>query len=99
MVILTKKTDNVIVEIGENLDYMKNGYPRIIEKNVAYPDWSVNVYENIEVPEEVQLHKYCYTETEGFYENPDWVDPEEAIMDTPEYQAGYDQAVLDLLGV
>lgn len=46
------------------------------------------------IPEDFEPNKYCYTETEGFYLNPDF---EEPVSD--DYMAGYDQAVMDLLGV
>lgn len=32
-----------------------------------------------EVPEGVIPGKYCYTEEKGFYENPNWIEPEEPI--------------------
>ena len=37
-----------------------------------------NNYSCIEIeyiPEEVQPYKYCYTEEQGFYLNPNWVEP------------------------
>lgn len=76
MILITEKTHGVILEIGEQLDYMENGYPRLIEKNIAFPDWSVNVYKDVKVPEEVQPHKYCYTDGKGFYVNEDYTEPE-----------------------
>ena len=45
------------------------------------------------VPEDFESNKYCYTEAEGFYLNPDFKEPI-----SEEYMAGYDQAVMDLLG-
>lgn len=44
------------------------------------------------LPEDFKPNKYCYTESEGFYLNPDY---EEPVSD--EYTAGYDQAVLDMI--
>ena len=44
------------------------------------------------LPEDYEPNKYCYTESEGFYLNPDF---EEPVSD--EYTSGYDQAVLDLI--
>ena len=99
--IVTNKSDNCLIGIGELIGYWDNGYPIIRDGNKnenAYPLNFIVLYEIEEVPESVELHKYCYTEKDGFYENPDWIDPEIAITQTPEYQAGYDQAVLDLMG-
>lgn len=75
MYIITNKEDNRIFEIGEQLDYMSNGYPRIIEKNIAFPTEMVNVHEVEEIPENVEREKYCYTEEQGFYENENYVEP------------------------
>lgn len=55
------------------------------------------LHEVEELPADFELNKYCYTEEEGFYENPEWIGPEGAIVYTEEYQAGYDQAVLDMI--
>lgn len=45
------------------------------------------------VPEDFEPNKYCYSETDGFFLNPDYKEP------TDPYQEGYDQAVLDMLEV
>lgn len=52
------------------------------------------LHEVEELPMDFEPNKYCYTEEEGFYENPEWVDP---TAESEEYQAGYDQAVLDMI--
>jgi len=46
------------------------------------------------IPEDFEPNKYCYTEEDGFYENPDF---EVEVTESEEYQAGYDAAVLDLI--
>lgn len=98
MVLIIEKTQNVILEIGEQLDYMENGYPRLVEKNIAFPDWSVNVYENVEVPKEVQSHKYCYTVEEGFCVNPEWEEPSNPYGIPDEtYNAIIDEYTLSLV--
>lgn len=78
MYLITVKEDNSnrIMMMGEALDYMSNGYPRLVNENVAFPDWMVNVHEVSEVPSEVIPEKYCYTEADGFYINPNWVEPD-----------------------
>lgn len=77
MYLITVKEDNSnkILMMGEALDYMSNGYPRLVNENVAFPDWMVNVHEVSEVPSEVIPEKYCYTEADGFYINPNWIEP------------------------
>ena len=51
------------------------------------------LYEVETVPDDFEPNKYCYTEEQGFYLNPDYKEP------TDPYQEGYDQAILDMLGV
>lgn len=85
MYIITAKSDNRIIMMGEQLDYMDNGYPRLVNENVAFPTQIVFVngqdvseqpeLEPIEVPEGVKAEEYCYTVADGFYENPNHVDP------------------------
>lgn len=78
MFIITTKEDNsnIVMMIGEALDYMSNGYPRLVNENVAFPIDMVNIHEVLEVPTEVIPDKYCYTEADGFYINPNWVEPD-----------------------
>ena len=76
MYLIIVKEDNRITAMGKTLDYMSNGYPRLIDENVAFPTELVNVYEVSEVPSDVIPEKYCYTEADGFYINPDWVEPD-----------------------
>ena len=78
MYLITIKEDNSnrITMMGESLDYMSNGYPRLVNENVAFPDWMVYVHEIESVPSEVIPEKYCYTESDGFYINPNWVEPD-----------------------
>ena len=78
MFIITVKEDNSnrIMMMGEHLDYMSNGYPRLIDENVAFPTEMVDVHEVESVPSEVMPEKYCYTESDGFYINPDYIEPD-----------------------
>lgn len=63
---------------NSNLGVWSNGYPVLIEENIAFPTDSVNIYQNIAVSEEIKnnQYKYCYTEEQGFYENPNYVEPD-----------------------
>ena len=76
MIIITSKETNEIIDICNVVDYMPNGYPINIEKNVAYPTVIFNEYHIESVSSEVEAVKYCYTEEKGFYINPNWVEPD-----------------------
>lgn len=54
------------------VDYLMNGYPRLVNKNTAFPREMVNVIVLDSIPDEVKEMKYCYTKKQGFYLNPDW---------------------------
>lgn len=72
-------SNNCIIGVGELLDYIEeNGYPRLVNENVAFVPNAVTIYENVEVSEEVKNNwlKYCYTPEQGFYENPNYVEPD-----------------------
>lgn len=76
MFIITGKEDKMILNTGEALDYMSNGYPRLTDKNIAFPDSSVDIHEVESIPDGVTEGKYCYTKEDGFYLNPEWVEPD-----------------------
>lgn len=75
MFVIVEKNKNIIMNMGNKLDYMDNGYPRLIEENIAFPTEMVNVLEIETIPEEVVPARYCYTAEDGFYANPDWKEP------------------------
>lgn len=61
-----------------NLGTWSNGYPVLIEENTAFPPETVNIHQNVEVSNEVKSNpiKYCYTSEQGFYKNPNYVEPD-----------------------
>ena len=63
-----------------NLGTWSNGYPVLIEENTAFPPEPINIHQNVEVSDEVKSNpsKYCYTPEQGFYENPNYVEPDPA---------------------
>ena len=65
---------------NSNLGTWSNGYPVLIEENTAFPPETVNIHQNVEVSNEVKSNpsKYCYTPEQGFYENPNYVEPDPA---------------------
>ena len=75
MIIITNKTDHVFMAFGKKLDYMSNGYPRLVDENIAFPTEMVDIYEDVTIPEGVEPNKYCYTPTDGFTVNPNYVEP------------------------
>lgn len=75
MYLITDKNNNVVKAWDEELSFWDNGYPLLLPSNVAYIKERVKVNEVAEVPEEVIPQKYCYTEENGFFENPDYIPP------------------------
>ena len=63
---------------NSNLGTWSNGYPVLREENIAFPPETVNIHQNVEVSDEIKLNpsKYCYTSEQGFYENPNHVEPD-----------------------
>lgn len=73
MYIITNN-NNVIIAIS-NTYRLDEEHRNIIldEYNIAYgPNEVMNAFEVQEVPSEVEVEKYCYTEAQGFYKNPDY---------------------------
>lgn len=75
MYIITSKEFKTVLGICDELDYMKNGYPRMVQENIAFPKEMVDIYENIIVPDDVEPNKNCYSPADGFYINPNWTEP------------------------
>lgn len=74
MYLIINKETRIVEAYGEKLDYMSNGYPRLVDINTAWPR-SMVVVENVAgVPEDMQPQKYCY-DSELFYLNPSWEEP------------------------
>lgn len=79
MFILCSKHDNSIICISDRIDYMDNGYPLDISRNVAYPIETTYVYENVEVTDNIKEYKYCYTPSDGFYLNKNYKEPSHTV--------------------
>ena len=81
MFILTNK-NNEIIEISNTYELDEELRNINVDNNraIAYgPDEKINVYEVEEIPGEVEIAKYCYTEEKGFYKNENYVEPEEPV--------------------
>lgn len=74
MYIVTSKKDNIVINFGELIEYQSNGYPKLINEDVAFPNNFVNIHEVNIMPKDIQSVKYCYTEQDSFYLNPNWKD-------------------------
>lgn len=78
--VLTNK-NNEIIEISNTYELDEEHRNINVDNHaIAYaPDEVINVFEVEEIPENVEIAKYCYTEEKGFYENENYVEPEEPI--------------------
>lgn len=76
MYVITSKEDNSIFYITKAMKEKELGYKEIVGFGfcIKVSDWGV--FEVEEITENVTPGKYCYTEEKGFYENPNWVEPE-----------------------
>jgi len=77
MYILTdknKENENAIMHISETLNTQEGtGYYLIKNDSIAIPSEFVKgTFEVQEVPANVEEQKYCYTEENGFYKNPNY---------------------------
>ncbi len=67
------KTNEVMFiseQIVEEEDrYKINSHLSVLKENM------VKVYTVNEISDEIEPYKYCYTEEEGFYPNPNWAEP------------------------
>lgn len=75
MYIVCIKDDNVVIGCGANIGTLNNGYIILVDENVAYAPNDVNVYEINGVPNDYVREKYCYTEEDGFFLNPNYEEP------------------------
>ena len=70
--IIIEKENKIIRDIGNVTD--KDSYWLI--NQTRYSKLYFDLYENIEAFDEITPFKYCYTPEQGFYENPNWAEPD-----------------------
>lgn len=71
---LILEKDNSIIMYGDAFGYDSHGLPTLVNEKTSFPKY-VTVCEVDEIPSDVTVEKYCYTESEGFYINPNWEEP------------------------
>ena len=71
--VITEKTTDRVLGLGLDIDELDNGYIRLVEENRAFPPELVNVYHiNVLKAIDEEYYKYCYTEEDGFYLDPNY---------------------------
>ena len=75
VIVIDKRTNVFLNHDNKGVKYLSNGYPCLIDKNIAFPTEMVDIYEDVTIPEGVTPNKYCYTPTDGFTVNPNYVEP------------------------
>lgn len=79
MFIFTRTEDDVIIETAQEVGRQSNG--NYLLDPTGEPDMGraamsdtadITMYEVEEIPTGVEPEKYCYTEKDGFYKNPDY---------------------------
>lgn len=87
--IITNK-DNVIQVIANEVETKADRYLLVEERLEIFKDYATQDMEGnithdyqtlyqVELPENVVEQKYCYTENDGFYANPNYVEPPKPI--------------------
>ena len=78
MVVITSKQENKVFGFGNQLEYLPNGYPVIVDKGVGFALSDIHISEDVHsVPEGVLIGKYLYTPKEGFYIDPNYTEPDQ----------------------
>lgn len=77
MIIIANSENNSIVSICSATERVQNGLliHEVSGHECIIPDnLDVLIYEDIDVPHEIKIQKYCYTESDGFYKNENYVE-------------------------
>lgn len=70
--IITANEDKRITDISISIGYETNGNIILDNGTQIACFREVEVHEVEEIPEGIKAEKYCYTEEEGFYKNPNY---------------------------
>lgn len=77
MMLLVNK-ENVIMFTADHIEFgtFEGEEKWKITEHLYALDNDYTLVEDVEVPEYVVPYQYCYTKEEGFYKNPNWIEPE-----------------------
>lgn len=73
MDIIVEKNTNVVRGIGERADDKETYW---LINQTRFSKKFFELYEKIDFQENVATMKFCYTPEQGFYENPNWEEPD-----------------------
>ena len=81
MNLIVNKFTNVILSITSDITYDVVGNPIDNTTGIGYFIDQVNIISDINVPDNIQPNKYCYTNADGFYLNTEYgaVTPDERL--------------------
>lgn len=85
--------NQVIIEKGGDYELLSNGHK--LNNCVYHSSLDLTVVEVEEVPSNVIPQKYCYSEVEGFYPNPNYTSSTNEEIDSLKAQITLIQAALD----
>jgi len=71
--IIVEKDTKIVKGIEQKFNETELSF---ICNNVIYSKLLFDRFQNIEVSDEITPFKYCYTPEQGFYENPNWSEPD-----------------------
>lgn len=87
MYILTN-SNNVVIHIGNTLEIQEDRY--IIDNVGVFKEYKTQLEDGtietdtissfeVSIPEGIEAEKYCYTEKDGFYKNPNYIAPPQPV--------------------
>lgn len=79
MFIFVNKYDNVVLCITTEMGYLENGYPINKTTNTSYVKETTIIYEEDNIPEDIEKIKYCYTPEDGFFLNKKYKEPKDEL--------------------
>lgn len=72
--IITEKESCIVREVAETVQKIDNNIFKC--GSIIYSAELFNCFENVETLDEITPFKYYYTPEQGFYKNPNWVEPD-----------------------
>lgn len=84
--VLTSRHDDSFIMWGKKCEVNNHGYVHMLNEGIAYP--ANIVYVNgeeptrgelpprMDLPDDIEPGRWCYTKEEDWFPNPDWKEPE-----------------------